>query len=141
MQTARGATQRRRPTRPSVRFAEVVARCLISIGGIGTILAVTLILFFLAWVVVPLFVGARAEPIVSASIQAPARSDTVLHAAVDEQGLLGWSLSPDVGLTLWRADTGLLVERRKLFVPGALTAASFPIQPGAAVVGLSLIHI
>ena len=41
-------------------MAERAARVLISIGGVGTIVAVTLIFVFLVWVVVPLF-GARAS--------------------------------------------------------------------------------
>ena len=45
----------RRATRPMVRFIERATSTVITIGGIGTILAVTLIMVFLVWGVVPLF--------------------------------------------------------------------------------------
>ena len=46
---------RERQTKPSVRRAENIARFLIGAGGVGTIVAVSLIFFFLLWVVLPLF--------------------------------------------------------------------------------------
>ena len=53
---------RRRQTRRGARVAEALAKVLISVGGVGTILAVTLIFAFLVWVVVPIFRGASAGP-------------------------------------------------------------------------------
>lgn len=126
-----------------MRVAERVAKLLISIGGIGTILAVTLILFFLVWVVTPLFRGASAVPLVSASIDrgidrsaATSRSPSP-HVAVDEHRLLGATLDPDGSLSLWRPDTGSLLERKKLFVAGSWTAASFPVESGVAGLGFA----
>jgi len=105
-------TRRRRETRPSVRVAERAAKLLISIGGIGTILAVTLILFFLVWVVAPLFLGASAVPLVSESIGGSASTSGTLrpHVAVDEHRLLGATLDTDGSLSLWRPDTGALLK-------------------------------
>ena len=51
----------RRRTRRSVRVAERVAKTMITIGGVGTILAVSLIMAFLLWVVVPLFTQSDAQ--------------------------------------------------------------------------------
>ncbi|MGC4004229.1 MAG: hypothetical protein QM811_14360 [Pirellulales bacterium] len=47
--------QRRLKTRNSVKWGDKVARAVIGIGGIGTIVAVLLICFFLVWEVIPLF--------------------------------------------------------------------------------------
>src|SRR6187431_2092123 len=117
-------TRRRRETRASVRVAERVAKLLISIGGIGTILAVTLILFFLVWVVAPLFAGAKATSLVAETL--PGGTERAKgtgfspgpHVAVDEHRLLGATLDTDGSLSLWRPDTGALLKRRKLFVAG-----------------------
>ena len=54
-------TRRTRRTRKSVVFAEHASKLLITVGGIGTILAVSLIFFFLVWVALPLFGGASVE--------------------------------------------------------------------------------
>lgn len=127
-------------------MAETAAKLLISIGGIGTILAVTLILFFLVWVVAPLFAGASAVPLVSEALPggtdrtAPAGTGPQVpgpQVAVDEHQLLGATLDPDGSLSLWRPDTGALLKRRKLFVAGALTAASFPVEAGEAALGFA----
>jgi len=56
-----GWTRRRRTTR-SVRVAERAARWLITLGGIGTIVAVCTIFAFLVSVVLPLVRGADVAP-------------------------------------------------------------------------------
>ncbi len=52
---------RRRTRRPGVRFADALARGLITAGGIGTIIAVLLVGVFLLVVAAPLFRPARSE--------------------------------------------------------------------------------
>jgi phosphate transport system permease protein len=102
--TGAGYTGRRRARRTSrsVRVAERVARALISIGGIGTILAVALILVFLVSVVQPLFrastaearavvVVARGEADEVAASQAP-RSRNFVRVGLDEYQRMAWSL-------------------------------------------------
>ena len=44
-----------------VRLTDILARVFITVGGIGTIVAVTLVCVFLIWVVVPLFRGASVS--------------------------------------------------------------------------------
>src|SRR5262249_41064664 len=53
---------RKRSTSWVVRLTDLLARALITVGGIGTIGAVTLVCVFLVWVVVPLFRGAEITP-------------------------------------------------------------------------------
>ena len=53
---------RRRKTDPWVRAGDLLARGLITIGGIGTIVAVLAVGIFLFAVAAPLFRGARIRP-------------------------------------------------------------------------------
>lgn len=132
---------RRRTTRPGVRVAERFARLAITVGGVGTIAAVTLILVFLVWVVAPLFLGAR----VSDPIRSPAAavSGRPLHVAVDEHQVLCWVLSDDGVVCVQRLDTGELIERRELLTSEdssaapRLTAASFAVQGDEVALGFS----
>lgn len=48
--------------RLQVRFADGLARSLITVGGIGTIIAVSGVFLFLLWTVIPLFQPGRMEP-------------------------------------------------------------------------------
>jgi phosphate transport system permease protein len=114
-----------------VRAAEKVARALISIGGIGTILAVISICAFLLWVVAPLLrsasIGeARASPAEDAGSRP-------LHIETDEQRLLTWTVLADGTLRVLRNDTGGELERRELFPGRAPTASAF--RPDGAVFG------
>ena len=54
--------QRQRKTRLSVRMGEIFSRLLITLGGIGTIIAIVLVCVFLVWVAVPLFFGSQSTP-------------------------------------------------------------------------------
>ncbi len=73
---------RRRGTRRSVYWADIVARWLIAAGGIGTIIAVSLVCVFLLSVVAPLFWPAKVGPRVENAWSAPA-SDPARPAATD----------------------------------------------------------
>lgn len=53
-----------------VRFVDGVARSLITVGGIGTIIAVSGVFLFLLWTVIPLFRPGRLEPVSAASTAA-----------------------------------------------------------------------
>jgi phosphate transport system permease protein len=125
---------RRRETRPSVRVAERVARVLISIGGIGTILAVTLILVFLLWVVLPLFRGAEFQSASATAAPRDAQSGELFAVGVDEYQVMAWGLMPAGSLIVWRTDTGDTLETRELF-PGAEPTAYSNLQGEELAVG------
>ena len=98
-------------------------RFTITAGGLGTIVAVLSILFFLLYVVEPLFRGvtvARAEVLAAA---VPDRSGTVLASGVDEDGLVSWSLLTDGRLRSSRLDTGATVDERVVLDPPPCAAA------------------
>ncbi len=133
--TGRG---RRRQTRRGVLIAERVARFLISVGGLGTILAVTLILGFLVWVVAPLFYGAEFEARGSRPLAGAANAP--LAAGVDEYQVMAWALDregPDREgvVRSWRLDTGEALNEQRPFGSQRISAVSLPIDGGRYVVG------
>ncbi len=124
--------ERRRSTRGSVRAFDVVARTLITAGGIGTILAVAGVMVFLVWVALPLFRGADLEP--AARLAAPA-GEAPLHVDVDEYGVLGWSLQRDGRVRCFRLDDGSLRAEHDLETSAPVLGTSFPLGGADAAVG------
>jgi phosphate transport system permease protein len=122
--------RRRRETRRSVRVAELLARSLITIGGIGTILAVCLIFFFLLSVVLPLFMGSEiGGPRSLGEVPAAGAGEPhPLEVQVDEFGLLAWTYFENGELEVRRADTGALLTRRALFEGRVPTAVAFDLE-------------
>jgi phosphate transport system permease protein len=102
---------RRRRGHPWVRFGDVLARVLITLGGIGTIAAVLLVGVFLIVVAAPLFRPAHARP----SGGGPAPLDAVLAVGCDEAADLVWFVAGGEGggdvQVVGVADAGLLLER------------------------------
>ncbi len=83
---------RRRKTDPWVRAGDLLARGLITVGGIGTIVAVLAVGIFLFAVAAPLFKGGRIRP---------AQTTPLVHGVerpaclgVDESGLVAWVFDP-----------------------------------------------
>ncbi|MGQ0554171.1 MAG: ABC transporter permease subunit [Planctomycetota bacterium] len=116
--------RRQRKTSRAVVIGERVARSLITVGGIGTIVAVITIFGFLLWVVLPLFTGAEAEAL-PPTPRAPVEASAAVpwHVGVDEYQCLAWALQPDGTLSCFRLDDGSELLRRKLF--GEQTPTAF----------------
>ncbi len=96
--------RRRRTTRWTVALSDRIARVLIAVGGIGTIVAVSLVCVFLVWVVVPLFLPAQVGP---ANSYLSRWSNTELLAlGTDDYHLIGWMLSKRGAVQLFRLDNG-----------------------------------
>src|SRR6059058_3372138 len=115
---------RQRTTRWGVRVGEILSRLFITVGGIGTIVAILTVFVFLVWKVVPLFLPASVKE--EGHSPAPwSKYRQPLHLAVDEYQVLGWALFPDGSLQVFRLDTGKGLEKKQLFPPGMLTAFSY----------------
>lgn len=109
-----------------MRFAEHLSRVIITLGGLGTILAVSLICGFLVWVAAPLFFGSDLEPGTAVTgLGAGSAELRVLHGSVDEYGLLAWSVMEDGSLRVARLDSGELLEERALLGGAVPTCSAF----------------
>ncbi|MCE2726196.1 MAG: ABC transporter permease subunit [Planctomycetaceae bacterium] len=84
---------RRRQTHPWVRAGDAVARAVITLGGIGTIVAVLLVGVYLLAVALPLFRPARSSRMGTDLVHADP-----LHMGVDESGSVAWVLDGGDGV-------------------------------------------
>jgi len=112
-----------------------LARFVITVGGIGTIIAVSMVFLFLGYVVYPLFSSAEVDP--PKKLGKIWNSPAPLHIAVDEYQVLGWALHGDGTLQVFRLDTGETIDSRRLFGDATLTAASFTLREGIAMFGFA----
>lgn len=103
---------RRYKTHWTVSAADRVATASITIGGVGTILAVLGVCVFLVSVVVPLFMPGSAEPVASSKPDWPDR--TPLHIGCDEYRTLGYALFDDGSVEAFRLSDGKAVTREHL---------------------------
>ncbi|MDY7108749.1 MAG: ABC transporter permease subunit [Planctomycetota bacterium] len=127
---------RERSTRRSVRFADHASRFLITIGGIGTIVAVVFVCAFLAYKVLPLFLPADVE--YAAGVEKPAgEARRVVHAAVDEYLTIVYVCLEDATVVSYRADDWSELRRFRLFEDRTPTAWSFSSTDETALVGFA----
>lgn len=101
LQPARGT---HRVTRRSVRVTEAVSRVLITLGGLGTILAVATIFLFIVWVVLPLFVGGGVSD--ERRLALAGEAQTAVGLRVDEYGLMAALQAADGSVEVLRLDDG-----------------------------------
>lgn len=100
--------QRRLKTRSSVRYGDKFARAIISIGGIGTIIAVLLICVFLVWEVLPLFRSPELSD--AAHFQANLNTAAPRLLELTDDGRLGWSVDQDGSWRVFHSADGKLVK-------------------------------
>lgn len=127
-----GRTRERR-TKRSVHVIDFIARSMITMGGLMTVVAVFTVCLFLVWVVVPLFMPASTQP--PARTAAPSAGVRPLFVGSDEYRRLGWALYPDSTLNVFRLDNGKSIVSRKLFESPKMTAAVFSTQFADAAFG------
>ncbi len=126
---------RRRATHPWVRASDSIARAVITLGGIGTIVAVLAVGVFLIAVAAPLFKGAFG----SLDLVSPLTSGRTAALGADESGAVAWLLHGEsdvaggitvVGLADGQtlldkpaSDTGLAGSSAVRVPPGGMLAA------------------
>ncbi len=116
---------RQRKTPKSVRTAEITARTLITMGGMGTIVAIVLIFVFLLWVVFPLFGDASSTRLPAVGVPEDLEAPAFIATGVDENQLMGWVLAADGRLVVRQLSDGTVLQDRKLFGSAELTSWSF----------------
>ncbi|HAI12152.1 MAG TPA: hypothetical protein DCM28_10645, partial [Phycisphaerales bacterium] len=81
-QTSFTGRRRTRRTSKLVKYGDMAARFCITVGGVGTILAVALVCVFLAWKVVPLFQSPSVES--EKIVKIDGEHGKIIHLDLDE---------------------------------------------------------
>lgn len=105
--------RRARATRRSVVLIDRLARFCITLGGVGTIVAVSLVCVFLVWVVLPLFRAPSSH--LASEVELPGSGARVIRVGVDEYKNLGWRLFEDGRLLTCQIRTGKTLQEIELF--------------------------
>jgi phosphate transport system permease protein len=129
--------RRSHATRSSVIWADRLATWVIAIGGIGTIAAVMLVFVFLAWVVVPLFVGESLDARNQVRVTTTEPTAAPLATGVDEYLTIGWAFLPDHSFQAFRMDTGEILSTSTPFQDKPPTCWSFSISDGQMIFGFA----
>lgn len=117
---------------------DAVARHAVTLGGIGVIVAITLIFFYLAYVVIPLFKPASMHATAEYALPGGTVAETA-HLSLEEQGEVGVRFTLAGEAVFFRVADGSLVERSRLPLPAGAEVVSFATgSPGSGLVGLGL---
>lgn len=118
-------------TRWTVRVADKLAAMFITIGGIGTILAVVGVFLFLLSVVYPLFRSGHVTP----AGHGATASAAPLYTGVDEYRVCGWTLATDGVFRSFRLDNGDPLLTQTLVPPDSLAVASYDVRSSSLTIG------
>jgi phosphate transport system permease protein len=107
-------------------FKDKAAQHSMTVGGISIIIAISLIFFYLLYVVLPLFLPASMEQIQQFSVPAPAAGDT-LHLAAEEQSEIGVRFTTQAHAVFFNLKAGSVISDNALAVPTDATITSFAV--------------
>lgn len=124
---------RQRKTRWAVRWADHAARWLIVGGGIGTVLAVSLVCVFLVYVVVPLFLPGHLGPPRSCAWNA----GRPLRVLVDEYDSAACMLATDGRVSMLQLADGAPIDRQDFLAGRGLSAIAVHGEGGQAAFGFA----
>ncbi len=125
----------RRQTSWAVQATDVATTILITLGGIGTIVAVLGVCVFLVYVVIPLFGAADLRSVESYPVSPGEGGPRLMRVSTDEYQRLGWAYFEDSTVVVFRFDTGETLDRRRLFEGAGPSAAAFAQSGEEAVFG------
>ena len=120
------------------RFKDKLAKHLIGIGGIGVIIAITLIFAYLLYVVIPLFMPGEIKS--SSDYILPHEADnTTLYLAMEEQAEIGVRFESNGLTTFFNTRDGKIIEQLPLKLPEGATITSFAAgAPASRIVAFGL---
>lgn len=98
-------------------MSDRIAKQVITIGGIGTIFVVMLVVFVLLGNVLPLFQSNRSEPLASITIS---NASPVLAAGVDEYGEVLWTIDASSTMRFYSISSG---QSLGIYTPGDVDAS------------------
>jgi len=117
-----------------------IARYGVVIGGLGVIVAIALIFFYLLYVVFPLFISANAESVNQYEVPQASLGKTVL-LGVEEQNEVAVRFTDTGQVIFFEAATGKNISTQTLKIPEGAHIVSFsqgsPNSEGAVIYGLS----
>lgn len=102
-----------------------IATSLVTVGGLSVIGAVLLIMFYLFYVVAPLFAPASMEEITEYSLPAPDAGQT-LHLSLEEKLSSGTRITDQGQIVYFNAQTGEVQQQTA--VDGGVPSAWFPVS-------------
>ncbi|MFI3221825.1 MAG: phosphate ABC transporter permease, partial [Methylococcaceae bacterium] len=117
-----------------------IARYGVVIGGLGVIVAIALIFFYLLYVVFPLFISANAESVNQYEVPEASLGKTVL-LGVEEQNEVAVRFTDTGQVIFFEVATGTNISTQALKIPEGAHIVSFsqgsPNSEGAVIYGLS----
>ncbi len=119
---------------------DALARYGVVAGGLGVIVAIVLIFFYLLYVVYPLFISATAESVSEYAVPEQALGNTLL-LEMEEQNEIGARFTDSGQVVFFEAATGKTILTQAVAIPEGAHITSFaqgsPINEGAVIYGLS----
>lgn len=97
------------------RYKDRLATLFIMLGGLGVILSVLMILFYLLYQVVPLLTSARIVPL-QQQIEQPLTGQS-LYMALDAEGRIGVRLTQQGELQFFQPASGALLQQQRIALP------------------------
>jgi len=117
-----------------------LARYGVVAGGLGVIVAIVLIFFYLLYVVYPLFISASVEPVDHYAAPEQALGKTIL-LEMEEQNEVAARFTESGQVVFFEVATGKVVLTQTVAIPEGVKITSFsqgsPINEGAVIYGLS----
>lgn len=119
---------------------DALARHAVVAGGLGVIVAIMLIFFYLMYEVYPLFLPATAKPVSEYPVPEAALGNTVL-LELEEQNQVAARFTDTGQVVFFEAATGKTVQTKSIAIPEGTRITSFaqgnPASEGAVIYGLS----
>jgi phosphate transport system permease protein len=125
--------KRKKETPWTVKAGDILSKWVITVGGIGTVAAVSTVFFLLLWVVLPLLKPASVGSL--QNLKRPYQKIKPLHTQVDEYKVMGYSLFPDGRIAAFGLDNGKILEERSYFPGRKITCVSFGLSSPDAIFG------
>ncbi len=125
--------QRDRNSSRWVRLSDRIAKQVITVGGIGTIFAVMLVVIVLVGSVLPLFQSNSLKPLTSHPLPPNTKA---LAAGVDEYGEIAWTLDDSSELQFFALRTGNSLGNYRPDAPGKVTSVSVAGNDSSLLLGL-----
>lgn len=116
-------------------FKDRLTHWYVAIGGLAVLAAITLIFFYLAYVVAPLFKGASltSEPVLNTAWMQDAGAPLMI--AIEEQNQIGMRISDKGEVIFFNVKDGAELHKVALPLPAGVSVASIgKDQPGAPLI-------